>query len=251
VRATAHVVAERGPGGATRLAAVRSQAPLVLRRTPGALLLVGAAGGPLGGDELRLSVEVGEGATLTMGSVAATVAQPGPTPGASLLHVELRVAAGGRLHWLPEPTVVAAGALHRVVTEVTLALGAALRWREEVVLGRLGEAPGSYEADLRLAYAGRPLLAQAVCWGPRAPAGWDGPAVLGDARVAGALLEVDPAWDGAPPEGPAPDGPVTLLPLAGPGLLVQALAGDALTLRRALDRAARPSLKKLLPVVDP
>jgi urease accessory protein len=251
VRAAAHVVAERGPGGATLLAAVRSQAPLVLRRTPGALLLVGAAGGPLGGDELRLSVEVGEGATLTMGSVAATIAQPGPTPGASLLHVELRVAAGGTLHWLPEPTVVAAGAVHRVVTEVTLALGAALRWREEVVLGRLGEAPGSYEADLRVAYAGRPLLAQAASWGPRAPAGWDGPAVLGDARVAGALLEVDPAWDGAPPEGPAPDGPVTVLPLAGPGLLVQALAGDALTLRRALDRAARPSSNTVLPSVDP
>jgi urease accessory protein len=178
-----------------------------------------------------------------MGSVAATIAQPGPAPGASLLHVELRVAAGGRLHWLPEPTVVAAGALHLVVTEVTLALGAALRWREEVVLGRLGEAPGSYEADLRVAYAGRPLLAQAASWGPRAPAGWDGPAVLGDARVAGALLEVDPAWDGAPLEGPAPDGTVTVLPLAGPGLLVQALAGDALTLRRALDRAARPSWK--------
>ena len=50
MRATARIVACRGPDGSTRLPVLASQAPLVLRVTGEVVRLVAAAGGPLGGD---------------------------------------------------------------------------------------------------------------------------------------------------------------------------------------------------------
>ena len=67
--------------------------------------------------------------------------------------------------------------------------------------------------------------------------GWDGPAVLGDARATGSLLLVDPApaSDPAPPSDPVPGplGPTAaLLRLVGPALLATA-TGVALRAVRA------------------
>ncbi|MGF7238415.1 MAG: urease accessory protein UreD [Frankia sp.] len=79
----------------------------------------------------------------------------------------------------------------------------------------------------------RPVLRHQLVTGPTA-AGANGPAVLGDARAAGTLLVArgggpagldTPAWANAG---------VAVLPLAGPGVLVTALAVDAITLRRRL-----------------
>ena len=53
MRARASVLACVDGAGRTTLPRLQSQAPLLLRRTPGAVHLVGGAGGPLGGDDLR------------------------------------------------------------------------------------------------------------------------------------------------------------------------------------------------------
>jgi urease accessory protein len=238
VRAAAHVRAEAGARGRARLVAMRSEAPLVLRDTLDGVMLVGAAGGPLGGDELRLRVEVGPGAQLKVGSVGATVVLPGPAGAASTLTVDVRVGAGGDLEWAPEPTVVARGAVHRSVVRVALAAGASLTWREETVLGRHGEPPGTIDASMTVRHRDAPLLATGAIWGAAAPAGWDGPAVLGGALACGSLLRVRPGWDGAPPALPAPPDGCALLQLSGPAVLATATAPDALTLRRRLDAAA-------------
>ena len=58
MRARAELVAEAGPGGAVRLPVLRSQAPLILRRTADAVYLASGAAGPLGGDRLELRIEV-------------------------------------------------------------------------------------------------------------------------------------------------------------------------------------------------
>ena len=50
VIATASIEAAAGPGGVTRLPVLSSQVPLVLRRTPSAVYVVGGAAGPIGGD---------------------------------------------------------------------------------------------------------------------------------------------------------------------------------------------------------
>jgi urease accessory protein len=249
VRASAELVAERGAGGSTRLPVQRSQAPLILRRTADAVYLVGGAAGPLGGDVLELRIEVREGAELRVRTVAAAVALPGRNGQESVLSVTVVVAAGGRLEYLPEPTVAADGARHRTDIRVDLAAGAALVLRDEMVLGRHAERGGACRTRLRADLAGVPLLRHEVD-----VSGTDevslGPAVLAGHRAAGSLLCVDPDWvepDWVDPDRVEPDGAgtatgipsgyapgVAVMPLAGPAVLVTALADDALTLRRRL-----------------
>jgi urease accessory protein len=230
VRASAAVVADRGPDGRTRLPVLRSVAPLVLRPTAAGLYLAAGAAGPLGGDDLELSVVVGPHATLTLRTVGATVALPGP--GESRLTLRIAVAAGGRLDLLPEPTVVADRARHVTRTYAEVADGGELTLREEVVLGRYGEAGGAWSGLLHADAGGRPLLRHRLdlAGTPR-----DG-SLLG-ARAVGTVLQVGPQWTDA---GAYADQDRATLPLAGPGILHTALAGDAATLRGLLDRAVQP-----------
>jgi urease accessory protein len=219
--------------------------------------LVNAAAGPLAGDRLRLDISVGGGVRLVVRSAAATVALPGHGPGPSSMEIRAEVAAGGALDYLPEPTVAAGGCRHRTSAEISLGEGARLRFREEVVLGRFGEAAGSVHASLRAdvqradvqgaevlgadvlgapAVRGKPtswpLLRQELALDPDTP-GLAGPAVLGGARAVGSLLIAGPGAAGLGAAATVAEG-VAVLPLAGPGVLVTALADDAVTLRRRL-----------------
>ncbi|MEA2972566.1 MAG: urease accessory protein [Actinomycetota bacterium] len=227
---------EADGGGGSRLACLRSEGPLVLRPTAGTLVhLVGGAGGPLGGDVLRIEIVVGPGAELTLQTVAAAVVLPGPRP--SVVEVDVVVGGGGSLRWLPEPTVAAGGCDHRVRAKVVLAAGARLVWREELVRGRFGEEGGSVSSRLSVDYDGRPLVRHQVDVGSDHPA-WAAPSVGGDARCTGSVLIVDPDRTGGPP-GPAVladgDGTAAVLPLVGPAVHVVALAPDARCLRRLLE----------------
>ncbi len=76
VRATTAVTVDAADGG-QRIRWSHAW-PGVLRRTgPRRVHLVHAAGGPLGGDELGLDVEVGPGAAVAVRSAGATLVQPG------------------------------------------------------------------------------------------------------------------------------------------------------------------------------
>ena len=230
VRARARVVAEADGRGGTRLAELRSEAPLVLRSAAGALYLVGGAGGPLGGDDLALEVQVGPGARLTVRTAAASIALPGIGP--SVVAVNATVAAGATLEWLPQPVVAAHGCDHHLQSSIVLDAGARLVWREELVLGRHGEGPGSVVTRLHADLAGAPLLRHELAVGPPHPAG-AGLAVTAGARAIGSVLLVGDDWV---PREPVLLGPTAaVLPLAGGGAQVVALAGDAISLRRLLD----------------
>jgi urease accessory protein len=256
VTATASIEAVAGPGGTTRLPVLASQAPLVLRRTPEAVYLVGGAAGPLGGDSLALRIAVGPGAFLRVRTAAASIALPGPDGAESVLRVCATVADGGRLEYLPEPVVVTGGARHATLVSVTLSAGAALVLRDEVLLGRHGEAGGTARSVLRVSCAGRPLLRQSLEVSGTDPVSL-GPAVLAGHRAVGTLLRAggaagrsatdaddavlagaggSPGDDPADAAGRAPGQPaVAVLTLAGPGVLVTALADDAVALRRRLE----------------
>jgi urease accessory protein len=229
--AAAEIQAVAGPGGTTRLPVLASQVPLVLRRTPSAVYLVGGAAGPIGGDLLTLTITVGPGAFLRLRTAAASIALPGLDGRESQLRVTVTVAAGGRLEYLPEPVVVAAGARHATLVSVSLEAGASLIVRDELLLGRHGEAGGSARSVLRADYAGRPLLRHSVEVSGTDPVS-GGPALLAGHRGFGTLLLAGPApSDVTLPE---PGLEAAVLPLAGPGVLVTALADDAVTLRRRL-----------------
>ena len=235
MKAHTRIVATAGAGGATVLAELRGEAPLLPRVTgarggPVATVhLVGGAAGPLGGDELFLDLEVGPGACLVLRTVAATVALPGRDSEPSTTTVRASVAAGGRLAFLPEPMVAAAGCHHRQLSTVEVAEGGHLVWREELVGGRHGERPGRVRQEIRLRYAGAPVLAQDLVLTPDQ---WASPAVLGGDRTVGSIVVIGP---GAPPGPTMVVGNAVRMPLGGPVVLCSAVAADIPALRHGLD----------------
>jgi urease accessory protein len=231
--ARAAITAECDAAGRTRLTRMRSDGPLAVREAASGpdgatVYLVGAAAGPLGGDELSLDLEVGPGARLAIRSVATTLALPGT--GESRFTVRASVAEGGALDFAPEPTVAAAGCHHRAISMVELADGASLRWFEELILGRHREHGGRHTSRIDLTYAGRPLLRHELRLDD--PEHHASRAVLGTATAAGSVILAGPevSADVATDEG------LAVLPLAGPGVLISALAADAIKLRKRLIR---------------
>lgn len=191
----------------TRISWLRSQAPLVFRTTREALpwhlahweadqpsaacvRLAAGAAGPLGGDQLQIDIRVGSGATLMASAVSATLLLPGPHGQESKSEVNITVATGGALVWLPGRQIAAAGCRHASVTRIDLEPGARLFTREEVLLGREGELPGGLRQRLRITHDGDPLYDQEVAVGAGAP-GWSSSAVTGGRRSLGSIIVVD------------------------------------------------------------
>ncbi|MFI6491307.1 urease accessory protein UreD [Streptomyces sp. NPDC050564] len=244
VRATARISARDDGRGGTSLPVLEGDGPLALRRTradgsEARVLLVGAMSGPLGGDHFTVEAEVGERARLQVGSAAATIALPGQNKGEARYDVRLHVTDGGELCWLPEQLISAGGSDLYVSSRIELDAGARLVFREEQVLGRVGEEPGRLTSRLAVRLAGRLLLDQELACGPGAPGGWDGPAVLGGLRALGQLVVVRPEFEKELPQARLLGECAALTPLAGPAVLVTALAPDGLRLRRVLDDALR------------
>ncbi|MET9889643.1 urease accessory protein UreD [Streptomyces sp. NPDC006465] len=244
VRATARIEARDDGRGGTSLPVLDGEGPLALRRVRSSgpeatVMLVGAMSGPLGGDHLTVEARVGPGARLRVGSAAATIALPGQAKGEARYDVRLDVADGGELVWLPEQLISAGGSELSVSSCVDLGLGARLVFREEQVLGRVGEEPGRLTSRLTVRRDGRALLDQELACGPGAPGGWDGPAVLAGHRAIGQLVLVRPEFEKEMPSARLLGEYAALTPLAGPAVLVTALAPDALLLRRVLDGALR------------
>lgn len=238
------------PDGAarTRVSTLRSQAPLMLRLThpkgpepwtghdhgAARVCLAAGAAGPVGGDELVLTVDVGAGSTLVLREISASLLLPGPHGEQSSLRTTVRLGAGATLVWLPEPVIAAHGCHHLTDVRVDLAPGARLVLREELLLGRHREQPGGVVQQLRVRLGGQPLLNQRLAVGTGA-VGWDSPAVTGGRRALGSLVVVDPGWADRPPEPVLLGDTAAVMPLVGPAALVSVLAPDALGLRRCLD----------------
>ena len=96
MRATTTIEVGLDARGHTVAHRIQCDVPLLVRvaDTPGpvlTLLLVNGAAGPLGGDQLSFRLEVGPGAHVIVRSVAATMAQPGPSGEPSSLDIELVV----------------------------------------------------------------------------------------------------------------------------------------------------------------
>lgn len=266
MKAFARIVAEADGRGGTRLAVLHGESPLLLRRTGDrtagdvTVHLVGGAAGPLRGDDLRLDLTIGPGASLQMCSVAAQLALPGrPGLPPSRLEIRAEVASGGALRWLPEPLIAAAGCDHITVTRIDVATGGALLWREDLVCGRHGEPCGNVRTETTIRYGGSTLYRHDLSVGPAAP-GWSGAAVLGDGRAVGtvitaplppAAMDRESAEHGSAARPPASAwlpraerGPMTgdfaVVPLAGPGLLATAVGADIRQVRSALDPLCLP-----------
>jgi urease accessory protein len=229
--ARAAVSAACDAGGRTRLTRLRSDGPLALRETAGGVYLVGAAAGPLGGDDLEFALHVGPDARLTVRSAATTLVLPGD--GESRLTVRAEVGTGGRLDYAPEPTVAAAGCHHRALAHITLAEGASLRWCDELILGRHRERPGRHTSRLDVTVDGVPLLRHELRLDD--PGTYRSRAVLADTKAVGSLLLVGPGLTRDPHAAAG----LTVLPLAGPAVLITATAATSTALRGLLREGER------------
>ncbi|OLF17841.1 urease accessory protein UreD [Actinophytocola xanthii] len=235
MRARAHLRVERDGAGRHVVRELRSAAPLTLlpARTNGTALvhLVSSAATPLGGDDLALTVEVGPHAELTLVGVAATVALPGPHGAPSRSSVRLTLAPGASVAYLPEPTVVTGRACHESVLVAELAGNATLRAREVLVLGRVGERPGTLTTAVTASRDARPLVRQHLRVGDREL----------DASVASLagkrVLATELYLDGSTPAAASGEW-WSCTPLAAGGTLTTALADDAVTAVRRLGLAA-------------
>ncbi|MFD0854319.1 urease accessory protein UreD, partial [Actinomadura adrarensis] len=137
------------------------------------------------------------------------------------------------LDYAPEPTVAAAGCHHRAVARITLAEDATLRWYEELILGRHKEQPGRHTSRFDVTLNGVPLLRHELRLDD--PAVYGSRAVLGDARAIGSILLVGPNL----PRTSHTDEDLSVLPLAGPGVLITATAPNSAVLRHRLEQAEK------------
>lgn len=225
------------PGGPARLTWRRDAPPVAWRPTADAVYLVGTAASPVGSDEVDVEVTVEEGASLSVRSAASAVAWS--SSGARTAY-SVDVGTGAALDWQLQPLVATGRCRLQQHVSLQLATGAALRWCDEVVLGRHGEPPGDICLRLDLIYDGRPLLRHQVGIGPSYP-GWDSPAVCGDARALVTellVLATGTAAQLSPGAGPG----WALMPLEGPGVFAQAVGDDLAQARQrmALARASWP-----------
>jgi urease accessory protein len=170
---------------------LRSVGALAVRLAGDGAYIVGAGAHPIGGDRVRIGVHVGSDASLTLRSTSATLARAGLPHAESLVAAEISVDRGGLLRWLPEPGVAAQGSLHCSSARIALASTARLVWSDAIVLGRVGEEPGSWTSRLRVEVEGQPLVANELALGPAYPA-WSAPSVLRGARAVSTVVMVDP-----------------------------------------------------------
>jgi urease accessory protein len=175
--------------------------PRVLPAAAGSarVVLVQTVAGLLAGDEVKLSLVVGAGASLEVSELSAPLAHDGRGGPVARVGASLSVAVDGCLVWLGRPLIVAAGAHVERSVHAELEAGARLVLGDGIVAGRAGEPPGRLRARTRVVRDGRPVLDETLDTGP--DAGFASPVVAGGARmVAGCLLagaRAEPAPRGA------------------------------------------------------
>lgn len=230
--ALAAVTTCRDATGRSRVTRLRSDGPLALRESAGAVYLVGAAAGPLGGDSLTLEVRVGDGSELTVRQSAATLVLPGAAGAWSRLRVVAYVGAGASLRFVPEPTIVAAGCRHVLETRLEVAAGGSVWWEERLVLGRAHETPDEVVSRIDVVRADRPLLRHELHLGAATASSTS--AVIGSAKAIGSVVSIGPA--ATPFSLDTPSGTLGRYVLASDASLTTATAPDAASLDRLLLR---------------
>ncbi len=267
MKAHARVAVSASSDGTTRYDELRSDAPILLRPVNEALYIVGGAASPLGGDDLRLEIELQSGVSLVVRSTAASLARRGIHELSSMMSISAHLAEKASLWWLVEPAVACFGCDHYVDVTVDMAENSNLYWRDELVLGRQGEESGKWSSRLSADIAGQPLVRSE--FSTRWP-GWNGPAVAGSNEVIGSILIAGECIAGEciagagiagadtfccqntvslddytvssgghtrevhskRPEEVESVGRGTCMPLNGPGVMVSAVARDLVTLRQ-------------------
>ena len=162
----------------------------------------------LRGDDVELSVRVGEGAALELLEVGATLTHDARGGAPARISVDVEVEDGGRLTWLGMPLIVAGGADVRRTVRVELAGGGQILLGETIVLGRARQACGALIARMRIVCDGRPTVDETLETGEASAL--RSPVVAGGAGVIAALTLAGMRDDDPPAEAMQAHGPATL-----------------------------------------
>ncbi|MFE5775360.1 urease accessory protein UreD [Brachybacterium sp. NPDC056505] len=138
----------------------------------------------LGGDHVRVEVEVEDGCVLEIEDVGGTVAYES-TGEPSRMDITIRLGKCSRLLWRAHPFVIAGGADVDRTTSIELGRHSSVLLRETLVLGRSGERGGLLRSSVHAREAdGTPVFLEDLALdGARPRAG-----VLGDHRVLDSAL---------------------------------------------------------------
>jgi urease accessory protein len=184
VRAVTELEVGLDAAGTSVLRRVHCEAPLLVRAESGehglTLWLVGGAAGPLGGDELSLSLRVDTGARVSVRSVAAQAVHPCPHGTSSTLRTTIDVDDDAVLDWAPEPTLSVVGSVHTTSMEVRASPSARVRVAEVLVLGRHGEEGGTITLTQRAWRGDDAVLHTSSTFGPGV---WTSPGANGPFRT--------------------------------------------------------------------
>ena len=197
------------------------------------LWIVGSAACPVGEDDITIDLEVGEGVTATVRTVAATIVYAARGDGTRLT-TRLHVASGATLIWRPEPVIVTARACHRATLVADVAMGGAMVADEVVVFGRSEEVAGRYLSVTDLRRDGMPICLSSF---DTATPGWSGPGGTAGAKVMGTRLVVGPSDAGDDERVRPVDASTVVMRPEGGGTLATTLAPDPERARAQLDAA--------------
>lgn len=221
--------------GRPRYSRLHSEGALAVRIADECAWIIGASASPVGDDELRISMSVGESATLSVRSTSATLVRAGSRPMTSHLGVSAVVGKGGGLRWTPEPTIAAEGSSHKSIALIDMRPDSWLIWNEALSLGRQNEGWGSLSSELRIEIEGRPRIASCLEIGPAYPA-WSSSAVMDGARsvctmviIGGGLDDIDTSVQSASS---------LLMPLEGGGIQLVAWGDSTMQCKAELIRLA-------------
>lgn len=156
-------------------------------------LQVNTGGGIAGGDRIEMRYELGAGSDLA--HTTSSAERVYRTPGASAkLEIRLVLAAGARLDWLPQQTILYAGAHLERSIEVDMAEDSRLLMVEAITFGRPssieGPVPVSLNDQWRIRRGGRLVFAEAARLSGELAETLARPAVAGGGRAAALVLLV-------------------------------------------------------------
>jgi urease accessory protein len=189
----------------------------------GRVALVQSRASIVRGDAVDLCVHVGEGATLELVELGATLTHDARGGAAAAISVEVVVGDGASLTWLAAPVVVARGAAVERTARIELTGSARVLLGESVVLGRAREPCGALTTRTRILRDGRPVLDETLDTGD---AGSLRSAVVAGAAGVIAGLTLAGVRDADPPPGAMQaHGEATLWRAAGGAVEVARSAG--------------------------
>jgi urease accessory protein len=183
--------------GATRLVHLYQHDPLRVLfpapepGEPPMATLVTTSGGLVGGDQLRIAVELGAEAAAQVATQAAEKIYRSAGPD-TRIEMRFNAGAGAWLEYLPHETILFDGARLRRAARVELAPGAAFLGGEILVLGRAARGERLTHGLVRDAWeirvGGRPVWADAFHLAGDLPKIWADPACLAGAEAVATLL---------------------------------------------------------------